>query len=89
MTGEVVSLKGDRVESDRRRQFMEQIAASFDLYTETYETEPEAFIFTLSAIRGTSQVGWLMMGEAEGAGTTMLALAAAHLNGEVGRRVTP
>lgn len=83
MTAEVVSLHGARVGNERREQFMAQVAASFDDFAEVYGEEPEALMFALCGIRQNVATGWLVTGESEGAGSALMAYAAAALRSEV------
>lgn len=83
MSAEVVSLHGAKVGNDRREQFLAQVATRFDLFVEAYGEEPEALIFALCGIRQNVATGWIVTGDSEGAGSAMMAYAAAALRSEV------
>jgi hypothetical protein len=75
----VVSLHGQPVENDRRRQFAESATASFDAYVESFGVEPEAMVWVFGGLKQSARSGWLVTGDSEGGPTTMVALAAAVL----------
>lgn len=83
MSADVVSLKGGPVTSQRREEFVQAVAASFDLYVESLGAEPDAIVYVMGGIKQTSRISWHMSGETEGGATTMLCVAAAHCQAHV------
>ena len=50
MTANVVSLRGDLIDCDRKAQFLETLAESLDIYIRTYGEPPDALVFTLGGV---------------------------------------
>jgi hypothetical protein len=83
MRAEVVGLKGAIIANNRRRMFMDEVGAAFDLYVNHFGCEPESLVHVLGGVKQSARVGWLFTGESEGAGVSMLALSAALLTKEI------
>ncbi len=69
------ALNSVNLTSDRRSEFLNNIAASFDLYVQMTGEEPDALVAVMGGIKQSSRSSWLCKGETEGATTSMLALA--------------
>lgn len=75
----VVSLKGDTLGDERKRQFLDIVARTYDMMAEDGDV-PDSIVFTISELRGCSRVNWLCLGEAEGCASGVLGRAMADLN---------
>lgn len=79
----VVGLRGKPVESDRRAVFLNWLAQEFDSYVEATGREPDALVIVFGGLKQEARPSWMIRGESEGGGTTMLALAQATLMHEI------
>ena len=76
-------LNGGTLDSERRQEFLNNIAASFDLYVQRTGCEPDALVVVMGGVKQSVRSSWLFKGETEGAGTSMLALAHAVIGKEI------
>lgn len=76
---EIHALHGSPIESDRRREFMDLVAASFDAYVHLYGQEPDGICFAMGGIRQSIAVNHLVQGDSRGAGGAFKAAAIMHI----------
>lgn len=83
MTGDnVVSLKGAEIANERRDEFVARMAVAFDAYVKAEGYEPDAAVMILCGVRQTARTAYLIQGESQGCGSTILAFAHASLLNE-------
>ena len=75
----VHALNGADIASDRRREFLNDVASAFDAYTKDFETEPEAIVFVLGGIAQWTRAAYTTTGTSQSGATSMLALASATI----------
>ena len=75
----VHALNGADIASDRRREFLNDVASAFDAYTKDYETEPEAIVFVLGGITSPTRMAYSTTGTSQSGASSMLALASAAI----------
>lgn len=75
MDANVVSLRGEPVESDRRAEFLRRVGESFDDYARRNGQEPEAVVYALCGLKQPVSASWIVTGESEGGARSVLALA--------------
>lgn len=80
-TADVVGLHGEPVRSDRRREFMELVAAQFDQYLSEHELEPDGICFAMGGIKQPIVVNHLVQRDSRGAGGAFKAAAIMHIMG--------
>lgn len=84
MSENVVSFNGGPVDNERRQLFVQAVAASFDLYVNSYGYEPDALVYVLCGLKQASQIAWDIRGESKAGPTSILSLAAIHCLTEAG-----
>ena len=72
-------LSGATLDSDRRREFLNDVASAFDLYVKDFEHEPEALVFVFGGITDPVRVAYSTTGVSATGATSMLALASATI----------
>jgi hypothetical protein len=82
--GNVVSLKGQEVENERRDAFMRAVALSYDVYVREHGQEPDAIVYVLNGLTKPSQIAWDIQGDSQGGPSSILSLAAVHCLTEAG-----
>lgn len=87
MTDNVTSLRGGEIISDRKRSFLDGVAQAFDDYVASEGREPDALVHILCGVKQTSVVGWNIHGESDQGATSLLCLAAVHLQAEASSRM--
>ena len=50
MTADVVALRGERIDCDRKAQFLETLAESLDIYIQNHGEPPDALVFALGGV---------------------------------------
>jgi len=83
VTAEIRSLKGGDITSDRRVEFLNHVAASFDLYVKDYGQEPDGIVFVLGGIKMTCRCSWDIKGESLDGPTSMLAISSLAIQREL------
>lgn len=83
MSGEVVPLKGEHIERDRKTEFLAQLAGAYDDYVQQSGEEPEALVYVLGGAHQWVSRGWTMRERSQGAASAVLARAASTLSWEV------
>ena len=78
MSDNIVGLHSGIVTSDRKQQFLDHIADSYDRYTAD-NGEPEAFVMIWGGFGQRVKASWLTTGASEGNAGTVLARALAML----------
>lgn len=80
----VVALRGALpLKCDRKDQFIRNVSQSFDSYVRRYGYEPDAVVTVLCGVKQNAEAFWVVRGDSEGGGTSILALAASALNREI------
>jgi hypothetical protein len=74
---------GAPIVNDRRANFLRHTAASFDSYRLKYGDDPDAMVMVLGGLKQTAEAFWIVRGDSEGGGTTMLAFAQSALQREI------
>lgn len=82
MTSTVVSLRGGAIENERRQAFLRAVAASYDLYVEAHDQEPDAIVYVLCGLTQPSRIAWDIRGGSVAGPTSILSLAAIHCQTE-------
>jgi hypothetical protein len=83
---EIVPLRrGAPIRSDRKTDFVNHFAASFDSHAIKYSDEPEAFVVVFLGLKQSAEAYWLIRGDSKGGGTSVLCLAQGVLQREIGR----
>ena len=72
-------LNGGTLDSERRREFLNDVASAFDLYVKDFEIEPEAIVFVLGGITQPTRVAYATTGTSQSGATSMLTLASATI----------
>lgn len=75
----VVSLHGQSIESDRRKQFIDAMATAFDGYVEKVGYEPEAVAWGFAGVRQPARTHWLVTGDSEGSASAVVCFVASGL----------
>ncbi len=75
----VVAFKGAALNSDRRADFLREVAAQFDKYAADYGEEPQALAFYLGGANQQPHMGWITGGESVGYGSAVLAMAGCYM----------
>lgn len=83
MSASVVGLRGEPIQSNRREQFLAQVAESFDLYVKDYGEEPECLVYVMGGITQTCRAAWFTSGISEAGAMTMKAASMAVLMKEL------
>lgn len=79
MTDNVHAIHGSLIASERRKEFLNDVANVYDLYTKDNGFEPEAIVFVLGGIGQAVRVAYSTDGETQKGPTSMLALAQAAI----------
>lgn len=80
MTGEITPFrKGMPTASERKQQFLDAVATSFDEYVQREGHEPEFLAYVLSGYKMKAQTSWTAFGMSEFCAGPMIAHAGACL----------
>lgn len=83
MSEVVVSLRAGPVSTEARSEFMRHVAEAFDDYVRAHSDEPEALVMVFCGLRQPARSGWLIRGESEGGGCTVVCLAQGALQSAI------
>jgi hypothetical protein len=76
---------GSQINNDRRANFVNHVAASFDSYRIAHGQDPDALVMVLGGLKQTGEAYWIIRGDSEGGCTTMLSFAQATIQREISR----
>lgn len=79
----VTPIRGGQVTSDRKAEFIRNVASGYDAYVEAHGEEPDALVHVLCGLKQTARCGWMIQGASQGGSTTILAFAHAMLMREI------
>lgn len=71
----ITALYDAQIASERRKEFLNDVANSYDLYTKDFGEEPEAIVFVLGGITQSARVAFTTEGLTQRGSSSMLALA--------------
>jgi hypothetical protein len=80
---EIVPLGAAPIDTDRRREFIEALAAAYDNYTDLMGEEPDAMVLLMGGAAQSFRVTHLMQGDTRGRASAFMALAAIALQRSV------
>jgi hypothetical protein len=82
MSENVISIGKAAIQSERREQFLQAVAQTFERYVAEYGYEPDAIVYTMNGTHQASLIGWEIQGASQGGVVSVLALSGAHVMSE-------